>query len=331
MAALADYSARKYEGLIRSIAFSRCGSVDWVDDVFQEVLYALMRKKEGFKDEEHLKAWLIRAAIHRSLNVATRNKKYISVSADSLEVGIRSASFAKESGVVFGDLIESLPAHLRVPLFLHYYCGFKVSEIALLLGKSETAIKSLMHRARRMLRDALVIVVLLTVSFSPMLGLFDDASHKFGSVDIDVLEYAYALDPEDAQIVQLDYLKVDHVVKTENGVKVFYPIELFDSRKKFKYVNVSFDDQRATFVRDSASLFGSLPSGSLYGQTVGSCRSGSVYFYICVNVEEGDLNGSVDYHEYEKASKSILKNTQMSIHYLRDGDTESDSSIIYFK
>lgn len=52
-------------------------------------------------------------------------------------------------------LLQALPAKLRDPFLLHYYAGFGVREISVLLKRPEGTIKADLHHARARLRAAL--------------------------------------------------------------------------------------------------------------------------------------------------------------------------------
>lgn len=52
-------------------------------------------------------------------------------------------------------LLAALPARLREPFLLHYYAGFGVREIAVLLKKPEGTIKADLYHARARLKEAL--------------------------------------------------------------------------------------------------------------------------------------------------------------------------------
>jgi RNA polymerase sigma-70 factor (ECF subfamily) len=52
-------------------------------------------------------------------------------------------------------LIEGLPARLRSPFLLHYYGGFAVREVSVMLGRPEGTIKADLHHARARLKAAL--------------------------------------------------------------------------------------------------------------------------------------------------------------------------------
>ncbi len=64
----AERAIKLYGEMLHSLALSRCKSKEDAEDVCQEVLIALLNRKEPFKNNEHMKAWLIRAALHRSKN-----------------------------------------------------------------------------------------------------------------------------------------------------------------------------------------------------------------------------------------------------------------------
>ncbi len=51
-----------------TLALSRCKSKEDAEDVCQEVFVALLNKKQPFKNNEHMKAWLIKTTIDRSKN-----------------------------------------------------------------------------------------------------------------------------------------------------------------------------------------------------------------------------------------------------------------------
>jgi RNA polymerase sigma-70 factor, ECF subfamily len=52
------------------------------------------------------------------------------------------------------NLIQSLPAWLRDPFLLHYYAGFPVKQVAVLLSRPEGTVKANLSAARARLRAA---------------------------------------------------------------------------------------------------------------------------------------------------------------------------------
>ena len=66
----------------------------------------------------------------------------------------REPSWQPAQDVDVRDLIESLPPRLRSAFLLHYYGGFGVKEVAVLLGKPEGTVKADLHHARAKLKAA---------------------------------------------------------------------------------------------------------------------------------------------------------------------------------
>ena len=67
----------------------------------------------------------------------------------------REQSWQPAQDVDVRDLIESLPPRLRSAFLLHYYGGFGVKEVAMLLGRPEGTVKADLHHARAKLKAAI--------------------------------------------------------------------------------------------------------------------------------------------------------------------------------
>lgn len=66
----------------------------------------------------------------------------------------REPSWHPAQDVDVRDLIEGLPPRLRSAFLLHYYGGFGVKEVAMLLGRPEGTVKADLHHARARLKAA---------------------------------------------------------------------------------------------------------------------------------------------------------------------------------
>jgi RNA polymerase sigma-70 factor (ECF subfamily) len=78
----------------------------------------------------------------RALRSVTANAEREQYSDPAQEVDVR-------------ELIQALPSRLREPFLLHYYAGFAVREIAVLLKRPEGTIKADLYHARARLKEAL--------------------------------------------------------------------------------------------------------------------------------------------------------------------------------
>lgn len=50
------------------------------------------------------------------------------------------------------ELVMELPKNYRTSIYLHYYEGYRVNEIAAMLGKSENAVSAYLTRGRKRLK-----------------------------------------------------------------------------------------------------------------------------------------------------------------------------------
>lgn len=139
----------KYSDMVYRIALTRCGCVENAEDIFQEVFVKLSEKMPNFENEEHEKAWLIRVTINltKNLNNSSWNKKVI-----TLDENITFET--KEESDVFSVVCE-LPQNYRTVIYLLYYEGYKIKEIAKLMKTREGTVKTWAFRAREILKQKL--------------------------------------------------------------------------------------------------------------------------------------------------------------------------------
>jgi RNA polymerase sigma-70 factor (ECF subfamily) len=100
-----------------------------------------------WNDEEHLKAWLIRATINkcRDYNKGFWNKRAVALD-EAFHIAKSAPDFELQSA------LSSLPEKYKMTLYLHYYEGYKISEIAKILKVGESGIKKRLVKGREMLK-----------------------------------------------------------------------------------------------------------------------------------------------------------------------------------
>lgn len=162
------YSPQVY-GLLTRFLGTRAGREDLVQDVFLRVI----RARERYEPTARFSTWLYRIVFNLSVNETQRagGKEQL--------VGDRSSNEEGASGDLLADwqderiedpsqrmiqddvvsavraAIGRLPEQQRMALVLAKYHEMPYVEIATVLGSSEKAVKSLVHRARENLREAL--------------------------------------------------------------------------------------------------------------------------------------------------------------------------------
>ena len=141
--------ARAYAPAIFRLAYARTGSRADAEDIMQEVFVRLLRAGPDFADRAHARAWLLRVAANCAndwFRAPWRRRE--GPLTDALP-----APEHEDGGVV--EAVLALPAKYRTAVHLYYYEELSVTEIAKITGKSESAVKSRLFRARAMLREAL--------------------------------------------------------------------------------------------------------------------------------------------------------------------------------
>ena len=143
---------RQYADTVYRLAWAYAQSTADAEDIFQEIFLRYVRFTPQFESEEHRKAWLIRVTVNicRSrLRSPWRRHK---------ELEETDAAAAEENwleGNIVLDAVMALPDKYREVIHLFYYEDYSVGQIAALLGKKETTVRSLMFRARAILKEKL--------------------------------------------------------------------------------------------------------------------------------------------------------------------------------
>lgn len=141
----------KYSDTVLRVAYYRTGDHHLAEDITQEVFLKLLSQKE--MTDEHLRAWLIRCAIHRAADAfrqrARRKEEALP------ENGEESPVLSYENYELL-DAVNALPADERTVVYLYYYEGYSAKEIAGLLHKNQNTVASLIRRGREALKGELL-------------------------------------------------------------------------------------------------------------------------------------------------------------------------------
>ncbi len=149
----AEYLVNQYSDTILRLGYSWLGDLDDAMDICQEVLLKLMTDERTFPDRGQERAWVIRLAINQCKN--WKKSAWFRHRAP-LEEGLHLAVEAPEpDDHSLLEQIRRLPAKYRQVLYLRYYEGYGVQEIARLLGRSPALVSTHLARARIKLREQL--------------------------------------------------------------------------------------------------------------------------------------------------------------------------------
>lgn len=144
------YAFHKFGKLVLKTAYCYVGNYSEAEDIAQDVFLTLHEKSQSFKDDEHIKAWLLRATINRGKNYRKSWKQKNRVDIEDVPEEIdRNNSFRNRE---IKKAVLSLPEKYSAVVFLYYYEGYTIKEIAEILKKSENTVGSLLRRGREKLK-----------------------------------------------------------------------------------------------------------------------------------------------------------------------------------
>mgnify|MGYP002625839435 CR=1 FL=1 len=113
-------------------------------------LIRYLEHRPVFAGENHEKAWIFRVAANLSKNKIAYNKIR---QADQLENQLIVQE--REDLTFVWDAVKSLPVKYREVIHLFYYEGYPVKEIAGILQRKESTIRSDLRRGREKLKNIL--------------------------------------------------------------------------------------------------------------------------------------------------------------------------------
>ena len=120
------------------------------EDVLQETMIRYMKSQQTFRDEEHEKAWLLRVAANLCKNILRSRSHEGGEIPDDLE-----GKGIPEDAIAVYEAVRTLPEKYREVIHLFYYEDASTAEIAVILEKKESTVRSLLRRARKMLEKRL--------------------------------------------------------------------------------------------------------------------------------------------------------------------------------
>ena len=139
---------RRHVSMVYQICLMLLKNVPDAEDATQNVFRKVMEQDKPFRDPEHEKAWLIVTARNECRD---QLKHWWRRNWESETVLLQVSSRQPEdSGLK--ELIWELPEQDRLVLYLYYYQGYTAQEIAELLGKNPSTVRTWLVRARKKLK-----------------------------------------------------------------------------------------------------------------------------------------------------------------------------------
>lgn len=139
----------KYVDTVYRIAVMMLKNIEEAQDVTQTVFMKLITSKKQFETDEYMKAWLIVVTQNTCKNLL---KGWWWVRKTDSSAAFEEAYTLDSTESELWDMLLALPEKLRLPLYLHYYEGYKTEEIASILQIKHATVRTRLWNARKKLK-----------------------------------------------------------------------------------------------------------------------------------------------------------------------------------
>lgn len=150
-----------YQTAVYNLAYRMLGNAAEAEDAAQETFLRAYTRLNTYDLDRKFSSWLLAIASHHCID-RLRQRRLGWLSLDELPPWRwRASSSRPEEAVIRSEerdevrqLLDQLPPHYRAAVILHYWYDLSYREIAETLETTESAVKSTLYRARRMLAQA---------------------------------------------------------------------------------------------------------------------------------------------------------------------------------
>ena len=146
----AERYMKEYGNAILRLAYTYVHNSADAEDVLQETLIRVLQANPEFENETHEKAYLLRSAANIAKNkiLAVKRQETDELNEELIAEEREDLSFVWEA-------VKSLPEAQREAVHLFYQEGYQTAEIAEILGRNESTVRSDLRRAREALKKIL--------------------------------------------------------------------------------------------------------------------------------------------------------------------------------
>lgn len=137
-----------YKNDVYRLTYSYTKNKSDTDDIAQNVFIKLYKHKDILKlDNDDIKKWLFKVTINECKSLFLSHWRIKVSLFDDKDIKV------SDSNNDLLDVIANLNKKERIIVFLHYYEGYKIKEIAEMMKLSEVNVKVLLSRTRKKLKN----------------------------------------------------------------------------------------------------------------------------------------------------------------------------------
>ncbi len=144
---------------VYAVCLRLCGDPTLAEELTQDAFVRAWEKLSSFRGESAFSSWLHPLAINLALTRRRAQKRYearVTSTDDPWALERAPAAARPETGLDLERALRELPPGARSVFVLHDVEGYRHDEIAALTGVATGTSKAQLHRARRLLREALL-------------------------------------------------------------------------------------------------------------------------------------------------------------------------------
>lgn len=140
----------RYGQSVLRLSYAYLHNMSDAEEILQDTLVQFLKTSPVFDSQDHEKAWLLRVASNLCKNrlIYDRRRRADPLSETLAQEDRPDLSFVWEA-------VKALPVHQREVVHLFYHEGFATAEIARIVGRKESTVRSDLRRARLRLKEIL--------------------------------------------------------------------------------------------------------------------------------------------------------------------------------
>ena len=146
----AEMILTRFGDSILRYAYTYLHNMSDAEEVLQDTLMQFLKTAPEFESENHEKAWLLRVAANLSKNRIRYNKLR-----ETDELNEELVAEEREDLSFVWEAVKSLPVKYREVIHLFYHEGYQTAQIAKVLGRNESTVRSDLRRGREKLKEVL--------------------------------------------------------------------------------------------------------------------------------------------------------------------------------
>jgi len=159
---------QRHDRRVLALALRFTGSADEAQDIHQEVFMRVFTGLSGFRGQSEFSTWIHRIAVNVCMTHVESRKRRSHTVQPAAEHGREGAAAERSDGATpetqllsaetrerIGEALLGLPPQQRLVFTLRHYEGYRLREIARMIGCREGTVKRYLFEATRTMRERL--------------------------------------------------------------------------------------------------------------------------------------------------------------------------------